>query len=171
MFSIQSNIHGYQGPATQRALHQNFEDLHKHLEAIAAKASSYSDRPIPPEVLNYVDEGRNPDIYTREFVELTQKGNRYLRSKATAFGQFRDTLAQQMVQEWPEMKEVVDRVLEGTGAGLEGLTGLQGGGNRTRMQSSTGESAPSTEQDTLATQPSMTQPSTQTDMSMQNTGP
>jgi mediator of RNA polymerase II transcription subunit 10 len=36
---------------------------------------------IPPEIIAYVEDGRNPDIYTREFVELVQKGNQYLKER------------------------------------------------------------------------------------------
>src|ERR1700712_1273701 len=33
---------------------------------------------LPPEIIDYVDSARNPDIYTREFVELVQRGNQDL---------------------------------------------------------------------------------------------
>lgn len=85
-------------------------------------------------MIGYIEEGRNPDIYTREFVELTQKGNRYLKSKGAAYAQLRDALAEKMVEEWPDMKDAVQRVLDGKGAGLDGLAGLQGGGNASRTE-------------------------------------
>ena len=68
---------------------------------------------IPPEIIEYVDEGRNPDIYTREFVELVQKGNQYLKGKSEAFSGFRDALAEEMARAWPEMKVDIENVLEG----------------------------------------------------------
>src|SRR3954468_13980433 len=40
---------------------------------------------IPPELIQYVDNGRNPDIYTREFVELARKGNQTMKGKMEAF--------------------------------------------------------------------------------------
>ncbi|TVY53302.1 Mediator of RNA polymerase II transcription subunit, partial [Lachnellula suecica] len=45
---------------------------------------------IPPELVDYVDNGRNPDIYTREFVELARRGNQLMKGKMRAFGDFRD---------------------------------------------------------------------------------
>lgn len=39
---------------------------------------------------------------------------------------FRDTLAKDMVNEWPEMKEAVERVLAGKGSGLDNLQGMNG---------------------------------------------
>lgn len=83
-------------------------------------------------MLAYIDEGRNPDIYTREFVELVQKGNRYLKGKSQALEDFKDELAKQMVEEWPEMKDSVQRVLDGKGVGMEGMEGMAGGGNNAK---------------------------------------
>ncbi len=68
---------------------------------------------VPPEIIDYVDEGRNPDIYTREFVELVQKGNQFMKGKSEAFASFRDILAEEIVKNMPELNEDVTRVLEG----------------------------------------------------------
>ncbi|KAI5287779.1 hypothetical protein KEM54_005748, partial [Ascosphaera aggregata] len=72
---------------------------------------------LPPEIINYVDSSRNPDIYTREFVELVQRGNQDLKGKAEAFADFRNILAKEMVAALPELKGEVDRTLEGVGEG------------------------------------------------------
>ncbi len=77
---------------------------------------------MPPELLEYVENGRNPDIYTREFVELVRRGNQLMRGKMHAFGSFRDVLAQNMTTAMPELKDDVDRVLEATGGSRSGAT-------------------------------------------------
>jgi mediator of RNA polymerase II transcription subunit 10 len=75
---------------------------------------------IPPEIIAYIDSGRNPDIYTREFVELVQKGNATLKSRAEALGKFRDILAAEMRVGLPELREEVGKVLEVTGGAAAG---------------------------------------------------
>ncbi|KAK1249847.1 hypothetical protein MKX08_009850 [Trichoderma sp. CBMAI-0020] len=70
---------------------------------------------VPPELLEYVENGRNPDIYTREFVELVRRGNQLMRGKQSAFASFRDVLAEQMSSAMPELREDVAKVLEATG--------------------------------------------------------
>lgn len=75
---------------------------------------------MPPELLEYVENGRNPDIYTREFVELVRRGNQLMRGKMHAFASFRDVLAQNMATAMPELKDDVDRVLEATGGAKTG---------------------------------------------------
>ena len=71
---------------------------------------------IPPELVKYVEGGRNPDIYTREFVELVRRGNQLMRGKMHAFAQFRDVLAEQVGNAMPELRSDVVQVLEATGA-------------------------------------------------------
>jgi mediator of RNA polymerase II transcription subunit 10 len=66
-------------------------------------------------VIQYVEDGRNPDIYTREFVELVAKSNQLMNGKRRAFRRFRDVLAAQMEVGFPELQEEVGRVLENTG--------------------------------------------------------
>lgn len=74
-----------------------------------------------------MEDGRNPDIYTREFVELVQKGNQYLKGKAEAFASFRDVLAREMEGAMPEVAGEVRRVVEATGGGRRGSDGMERG--------------------------------------------
>lgn len=58
-----------------------------------------------------MDAARNPDIYTREFVELVQRGNSYLKGKGEGLASLRDKLASEMVREWPDLEAEVRRVV------------------------------------------------------------
>ena len=58
-----------------------------------------------------MQDGRNPDIYTREFVELAMRNNQRLRGKADAFARFAGVLAAEAVGACPEMRPHVERVL------------------------------------------------------------
>jgi mediator of RNA polymerase II transcription subunit 10 len=70
---------------------------------------------VPQELIQYVDSGRNPDIYTREFVEGARRSNQLMKGKVEAFGDFRDILAEQMAKANPELKDDIERVLDATG--------------------------------------------------------
>ena len=92
---------------------------------------------MPPELLEYVENGRNPDIYTREFVELVRRGNQLMRGKAAAFDSLRDVLAADMAAAMPGLRDDVERVLEATGgkalggaraADVTGASAVAGGG-------------------------------------------
>jgi mediator of RNA polymerase II transcription subunit 10 len=90
-------------------------------ESIATNNTSDPSNPplasiqLPPEIIEYVDAARNPDIYTREFVELVQRGNQDLKGKREAFADFRDVLAREMRSAMPECRGEVDRVVSMTG--------------------------------------------------------
>ena len=68
-----------------------------------------------------MDNGRNPDIYTREFVELARRGNQLMKGKMAAYADFRDVLAGEMGRALPEIREDVERVVEATGGSREVL--------------------------------------------------
>ncbi|KAL9603284.1 MAG: hypothetical protein Q9219_001307 [cf. Caloplaca sp. 3 TL-2023] len=112
LFQVEIATHGYAGDQTARVLEETIKGLSRSLSNLAHDASSLTTQ-IPPEIIEYVDEGRNPDIYTREFVELVQKNNQYLKGKSEAFMGFRDALADEMIKAWPEMRRDVEEVLQG----------------------------------------------------------
>lgn len=78
---------------------------------------------LPPEIIDYVDSARNPDIYTREFVELVQRGNQDLKGKREAFAGFRDVLAREMRSAMPECRGEVDRIVAVTASASSGDRG------------------------------------------------
>lgn len=97
-------------------IHLEPELYRSHLSnSLSSLSSTSSTLPtqIPPEIIEYVEDGRNPDIYTREFVELAQKQNQYLKGKSEAFAGFRDVLAQEIVKAMPELKEDVEKRIGG----------------------------------------------------------
>ena len=91
---------------------QTVERLVGSLQALAASAAAVPAQ-LPPEVVEYVDGARNPHIYTREFVELVQRSNAYVRAKSGAVADFRDALADEVRKEWPELEREVDLALKG----------------------------------------------------------
>lgn len=74
---------------------------------------------MPEPLVAYVEKGRNPDIYTREFVELVRRMNQLAKGKQRAFLSMRDTLAREIQRAMPECAGDVDRVVEATGGYLE----------------------------------------------------
>lgn len=66
--------------------------------------------PIPIDVISYIEDGRNPDIYTREFVEVTAKSNARLKGKMLGFGTLRDVLGEKLVEEFPHLADAVENI-------------------------------------------------------------
>lgn len=70
---------------------------------------------IPPEVTTYVENARNPDIFTREFVETVQRMNQMLNGRVDAYRLLQEQLAWQLSNAVPEMKDDIASVVEATG--------------------------------------------------------
>ncbi|CAN8097374.1 unnamed protein product [Discula destructiva] len=94
---------------------QDIHQLAAHSAASPHSASALSAANIPRELIQYVENGRNPDIYTREFVELVRRENQLMKGKMAAFAGFRDVLAREMASACPELYEDLSRVVVGTG--------------------------------------------------------
>ena len=131
LYEVSVSIYAYQGASTTgAALSSKIVSLSSSLQLLSSTAPHIS-LPVPPEVLEYVEQGRNPDIYTREFVETVQKSNEYLKGKSRAWRDFRDVLAQEIARGMPDLSPHVQKVCEATGGKValdydDGLDGLKG---------------------------------------------
>jgi mediator of RNA polymerase II transcription subunit 10 len=70
---------------------------------------------IPPEVTNYVESSRNPDIFTREFVETVQRMNQMLKGRSDALQMLQEQIAWQLTNVIPELKDDVVKAVESSG--------------------------------------------------------
>ncbi|RYP80707.1 hypothetical protein DL770_006121 [Monosporascus sp. CRB-9-2] len=123
-------------PQSRDVLAAELRALSRSLQAVHAAAGGEGSLPaVPPELVHYVESGRNPDIYTREFVELVRRGNQLMRGKQAAFASFRDVLAAEMAAAMPELRDDAARVVAATtpgvaagGSAAAGGAGAPGGG-------------------------------------------
>lgn len=106
-------------PPTREVLANQLTQLSTALQSVhrlTSDPSTAANLPeVPRELITYVDGGRNPDIYTREFVELVRRENQLMRGKMGAFASFRDVLARELATANPELRDDVARVVVATG--------------------------------------------------------
>ncbi|OJD36206.1 mediator of rna polymerase ii transcription subunit 10 [Diplodia corticola] len=114
LFQLVVQVHDYQGTNTEDAMKREITNLLANLLQLSREASSLTLH-IPPDIISYVENGRNPDIYTREFAELVQKNNQKLKGKSEAFAQFRDILASKIITAFPDMEQDAKRIVSNTG--------------------------------------------------------
>jgi mediator of RNA polymerase II transcription subunit 10 len=70
---------------------------------------------LPPDIITYVENSRNPDIYTREFVETVQRLNQMLKGRSEALHMLQEQIAWQLTNVIPELKDDVARAVEASG--------------------------------------------------------
>ncbi|KAF2267814.1 RNA polymeras-like protein II mediator complex subunit 10 [Lojkania enalia] len=104
----------HQGSQTQEAMKREIQSLVQNIIKLSRTAPSIN-IDIPPEVTAYVEGSRNPDIFTREFVELAQRMNQMLKGRCEGYTLLRDTLARDIISAIPELREDVSKVVESTG--------------------------------------------------------
>jgi mediator of RNA polymerase II transcription subunit 10 len=73
---------------------------------------------IPPDIISYVENSRNPDIYTREFVETVQRMNQMLKGRSEALQMLQQQIAWQLTSVIPELKDDVSRAVESSGGNV-----------------------------------------------------
>jgi mediator of RNA polymerase II transcription subunit 10 len=125
LYDVQSKTHGYI-PETQDLLVERLTDLTASLTQLRdltnrqkTPSNPIHDVRIPPEIVDYVDEGRNPDIFTRDFVENVQRGNAVVNGKKQAFRDFSVIFAQKLKEGIKGVDQHVDRIMEQAGLDKE----------------------------------------------------
>lgn len=113
-----TQMYKHEGNITETASKRDARQLVNRLLTLSRSAPNIA-IDIPQDIIIYVQEGRNPEIYTREFVEFTMKNNQLLKGKQEAFAAFRDVLAREIVGAVPELRGDVKAVVERTGGVFE----------------------------------------------------
>ncbi|KAI1369196.1 transcription factor subunit Med10 of mediator complex-domain-containing protein [Xylaria arbuscula] len=114
-------------PTSRDVLAAEITALSRSLQTIHRTSMERALPQVPPELVQYVDNGRNPDVYTREFVELVRRGNQLMAGKQSAFASFRDVLAGEIENAMPELRDDAARVVAATGGGGGGGSRSSGG--------------------------------------------
>jgi mediator of RNA polymerase II transcription subunit 10 len=125
LYDVQIQTHGYVSE-TQDLLVDKMSELAQALSRLRNMTSvtASPNNPIhqvyiSPEVVDYVDDSRNPDIYTREFVENIQRGNAVINGKQHAFRDFSEVYARALTKGIPGISTQVDQIM--TNAGFDAV--------------------------------------------------
>ncbi|SCV00801.1 LAMI_0G07382g1_1 [Lachancea mirantina] len=118
---IELGISIYDFPGTPEAtqgmvtnLRRNVDRLHQINRQSNDPTSQLNKVSIPMDVMQYIEDGRNPDVYTRDFVEAIRRSNQYQRAKMHGLKQLRDKLAEKVIEEFPDMEETVQDIIRRT---------------------------------------------------------
>lgn len=121
LYDIQNKTHGYI-PETQELLVDRIGELADSLAGLRdlSDPSISPNNPIQsvrvaPEIVDYVDQGRNPDIFSREFVETVQRGNAVMNGKKQAFRDFSVIFAQKLKEGIGGVDKHVDQIMDRAG--------------------------------------------------------
>jgi mediator of RNA polymerase II transcription subunit 10 len=114
LYNLIVQSYDHHGSKTQDAMKREIQSLIQNLVKLSRTAPSVTIN-VPPEVTNYVESSRNPDIYTREFVELVQRTNQMLKGRVEAYRMLQEQIAWQLANAVPELKGDIAKAVESTG--------------------------------------------------------
>ncbi|KAF1832203.1 mediator of RNA polymerase II transcription subunit 10 [Decorospora gaudefroyi] len=117
LYNLIVQVYDHHGGKTHEAMKREIQSLVQNLVKLSRTAPSVQVN-IPPEVTSYVENSRNPDIFTREFVETVQRMNQMLNGRVDAYRMLQEQLAWQVSSAIPELKGDVTSVVESTGGNI-----------------------------------------------------
>jgi mediator of RNA polymerase II transcription subunit 10 len=117
LFYVLVEAHDFKGQGTKDAMMGHIKDLIENLQELT-RTSRRLPTTVPIDLIQYVEDKRNPDVYKRQVVELVMQYNQLQSGRAQAFASFRDILGREMMSAIPDIRNDVQTVLEASGGSV-----------------------------------------------------
>ncbi|CAG7833922.1 unnamed protein product [Allacma fusca] len=85
----------------QNVFNQKIQTIVTGLQEIDRLKSQVQDVHVPLEVFDYIDDGRNPQLYTKDCMEKALSRNEAVRGKIDAYRRFRAQLLVELTNVFP----------------------------------------------------------------------
>jgi len=89
-------------PTGQLVLNQTINQLVGSLRDIDSQKSHFAETHIPHEVFDYIDAGKNPQLFTKDCIEKALNKNEQIKGKIELYKKFRTELLSQLQSVFPE---------------------------------------------------------------------
>lgn len=89
-------------PGAQPALNTKLNDMISNMQEIDKNKNAFSDIFVPPEIFKYIDEGRNPRLYTKDCLQKVREKKEEVDSKVDAYKNFKGILEEELKKELPQ---------------------------------------------------------------------
>ncbi|CAG0880664.1 unnamed protein product [Cyprideis torosa] len=88
-------------PQGQPVFNQKIQSVIHRLQDLERLRYSVSDIQVPLEVFEYIDQGRNPQLYTKDCMEKALSKNEQVKGKIEAFKKFKAHLLVELSSTFP----------------------------------------------------------------------
>jgi len=89
-------------PQGQPGLNQKLQQIVKDLAEVEKVGKKVQDIQVPLEVFDYIDSGRNPQLYTKDCMEKAVAKNEEAKGKIDAYRMFKARLMVELSQVFPK---------------------------------------------------------------------
>ncbi|PIO58630.1 mediator of RNA polymerase II transcription subunit 10 family protein [Teladorsagia circumcincta] len=90
------------GARSQEPFNQKIHTLVSGLQELDQMRSQFMDVKVPLELLDVLDQGKNPQLYTKEVLERTLLKNKEVNGKVETYKKFHAALLKELGEEMPE---------------------------------------------------------------------
>ncbi|GMT16993.1 hypothetical protein PFISCL1PPCAC_8290 [Pristionchus fissidentatus] len=115
-------------PKSQESLNQKIQTLISGLSELDALKGEFAETRVPLELMDIIDKGGSPYVYSKEMLEKTVHKNEEVNGKVEMYRKFRASLLKNMGEEMPEdtvkylttrhEREAAQQLLQSTAAAL-----------------------------------------------------
>ncbi|KAK3912981.1 Mediator of RNA polymerase II transcription subunit 10 [Frankliniella fusca] len=88
-------------PQGQSVLNQKIQSLVQGLQEVDKLKAQVQDVHVPLEVFDYIDSGRNPQLYTKDCIEKALTKNEQVKGKIDAYRKFKAHLLVELNNSFP----------------------------------------------------------------------
>ncbi|XP_012269281.1 mediator of RNA polymerase II transcription subunit 10 [Athalia rosae] len=88
-------------PQGQNVLNQKIQGLVNGLQEVDKLKSQVQDVHVPLEVFDYIDQGRNPQLYTKDCIEKALTKNEQVKGKIDAYRKFKANMLVELNRVFP----------------------------------------------------------------------
>ncbi len=89
-------------PQGQPGLNQKLQQIVKDLQEVDKLGRKVGDIQVPLEVFEYIDSGRNPQLYTKDCMEKAVAKNEEVKGKIDAYRMFKARLMLELTNVFPK---------------------------------------------------------------------
>ncbi|XP_067858011.1 mediator of RNA polymerase II transcription subunit 10 isoform X1 [Heptranchias perlo] len=89
-------------PSSQAGLNQKLNSMITGLQDVDKCRQQLHDINVPLEVFEYIDQGRNPQLYTKECLERALAKNEQVKGKVDTLKKFKGLLIHELSKVFPE---------------------------------------------------------------------
>ena len=90
---------------SQDVLNTKINDMVKGLKKLNDLKDNFGQVQVPYEVLSYIDQGRNPQLYTKDCLEKAKLKNEETKEKINSLQSFKDSLVKELKTNMPATME------------------------------------------------------------------
>ena len=89
-------------PGSQGVLNQKITGVVENLKEIEKCKDDFHNVEVPMDVFSYIDEGKNPQLYTKDCLEKALAQNKQVKGKIDSYKNFKTELVEELSKAFPK---------------------------------------------------------------------